>query len=155
MIGYVECHGTATPLGDPIEFAGLEKAFRETTQDQRLLRARQRQGQRRSPRCGRRCHRCHQDSVDAARMSRSHRCSTTHRPIRISILRRARSRSTTKLIAWPRGETPRMAGVSSFGVGGTNVHVVLEEGPVRRSHPSSHSAQIVVLSARSAAALEK
>src|SRR4029077_4313930 len=27
-IGYVECHGTATPLGDPIEIAGLAKAFR-------------------------------------------------------------------------------------------------------------------------------
>ena len=30
-IGYVECHGTATPLGDPIEIAALTKAFRQTT----------------------------------------------------------------------------------------------------------------------------
>ncbi len=30
-VGYVECHGTATPLGDPIEIAALTKVFRETT----------------------------------------------------------------------------------------------------------------------------
>ncbi|MFC6742230.1 beta-ketoacyl synthase N-terminal-like domain-containing protein [Methylobacterium tardum] len=35
-IGYVECHGTATPLGDPIELAGLEKAFRASTGDRQF-----------------------------------------------------------------------------------------------------------------------
>ncbi|WOJ88232.1 polyketide synthase [Methylocapsa polymorpha] len=33
IIGYVECHGTATPLGDPIEVAGLTRAFRASTDD--------------------------------------------------------------------------------------------------------------------------
>jgi len=32
-IGYVECHGTGTPMGDPIEVAGLTAAFRLTTED--------------------------------------------------------------------------------------------------------------------------
>src|SRR3546814_13232154 len=32
-IGYVEAHGTATPLGDPIEIEGLTKAFRRQTAD--------------------------------------------------------------------------------------------------------------------------
>src|SRR3546814_19678392 len=37
-IGYVEAHGTATPLGDPIEIDGLTKAFRRQTADARFCR---------------------------------------------------------------------------------------------------------------------
>src|SRR6201999_1672316 len=35
-IGFVECHGTATPLGDPIEIAALTKAFRVCTDDRQF-----------------------------------------------------------------------------------------------------------------------
>ena len=35
-ISYVECHGTATPLGDPIELAALTTAFRQSTDDDRF-----------------------------------------------------------------------------------------------------------------------
>src|SRR5206468_1027680 len=61
----------------------------------------------------------------------------------------------TKLSPWTRTGEPRRAGVSSFGVGGTNAHVVLEEAPVTPRPASSCVGHLLVLSARSAAALDE
>ena len=38
-VGYVECHGTATPLGDPIEVAALTKVFRRDAADAASVRS--------------------------------------------------------------------------------------------------------------------
>ncbi|MBL8290097.1 MAG: aminotransferase class III-fold pyridoxal phosphate-dependent enzyme, partial [Rubrivivax sp.] len=56
---------------------------------------------------------------------------------------------------WPRGELPRLAGVSSFGVGGTNAHVVLEEAPALAAPPPATGPQLLRLSARTPVALER
>ncbi|MDX2205387.1 MAG: type I polyketide synthase [Hyphomicrobiaceae bacterium] len=60
----------------------------------------------------------------------------------------------TSLVAWPRGPAPRCAGVSSFGVGGTNAHVIVEEAPVLPAEPAGGEAPWVLpLSAATPAAL--
>src|SRR5262249_19551124 len=57
---------------------------------------------------------------------------------------------------WPTNGAPRRAGVSSFGISGTNAHVVLEEAPEAVVAPAApeRSAELVVLSAKSAGALD-
>jgi acyl transferase domain-containing protein len=59
-----------------------------------------------------------------------------------------------ELSPW-RSDGPRRAGVSAFGVGGVNAHVVLEEAPATASSmPSLRSAQLLCVSARSQSALQ-
>ena len=60
---------------------------------------------------------------------------------------------------WPRGEKPRLAGVSSFGFGGTNAHIVLAEAPVldtpeREEEQVERTHHLLVLSAKSETALQ-
>src|SRR5205085_2941608 len=55
---------------------------------------------------------------------------------------------------WPRGEKTRRAGLNSLGMGGTNAHMVLEEAPERAPSGPSRSHQLLMLSARTPAALE-
>ena len=56
---------------------------------------------------------------------------------------------------WPRNRhAPRRAGISSFGVGGTNAHAVIEEAPLREPGSASRPLQLLMLSAKSQAALD-
>ena len=127
-ISYIEAHGTATALGDPIEIAGLTQAFRAHTAATGF--------------CGIGSVKTNIGHLDAAAgvagliktalALKNHELPPslhfTHR-IRGSIWSTPRSTWSPLGEAWPPGPTPRRAGVSSFGVGGTNAHVVLEEAP--------------------------
>lgn len=167
-IGYVETHGTGTPLGDPIEIAALTRAFREqpddagsddtslndTSFDDTAYCA---IGSVKSS-VG------HLDAAAGVTALIKTVLALKHRAIPPSLhFRSANARLglesspffvNGELRAWPSGETPRRAGVSSFGIGGTNVHVVLEEAPEPEAETSSRRpAQLLTLSGRTAAAL--
>ncbi len=153
-IGYVECHGTATPLGDPIEFSGLKGAFSGAPQDGGTCALGSVKGN-----VG------HMDA--AAGVAGLIKAALTLHYGKIPAmpnyrvpnpridLERSPFYIPTATTDWPESETPRRAGVSSFGVGGTNIHVVLEEAPAR---PQIHveddeGPYILPLSARTEAAL--
>lgn len=153
-IGYVEAHGTATALGDPIEFAALREAFALG-------------GERAAP--------CVLGSVKAnmghlaaaagiAGFIKTVLClrheeipghPTFGRPHPEVPLADGGFRVNTLPIPWPRGDVPRRAGVSSFGVGGTNAHVVLEEAPLQPPAAPSTGWHLLAVSARTEAALHE
>ncbi|HEU4713548.1 MAG TPA: type I polyketide synthase [Pyrinomonadaceae bacterium] len=130
-IGYVEAHGTATPLGDPIEISALSLAF----SSQELPPASCAIGSVKSN-VG------HLDSAAGvcgfikavlslkhAQVPPSLHCATPNPNIDFG---KTPFYINTALRPWPEREK-RRAGVSSFGIGGTNAHVVLEEAPLREA----------------------
>ena len=152
-IGYVEAHGTGTALGDPAEIAALTKAFRRQTVAPRLLRARVGEDERRPPRRGGGRRRPHQAVLALAERqippslhfeSPNPAIDFEASPFYVSTLLRD----------WPAGSSPRRGGVSAFGVGGTNAHVVVEEAPELPPRPPSRVLQLLPLSARTPAALD-
>jgi acyl transferase domain-containing protein/thioesterase domain-containing protein/acyl carrier protein len=150
-ITYVEAHGTATTLGDPIEIAALTQAFRSTKKNF----------------CG----------IGSAKSNFGHLNTAAgvagliktalmlkHKMLAPSLHFKQPNPGidfanspfyvNTKLNEWERGATPRRAGVSSFGIGGTNAHTVLEEAPEREPAAASRPAQLILLSAKTSTALE-
>jgi amino acid adenylation domain-containing protein len=150
-IGYVEGHGTGTPLGDPIEVAALRQAFRGAPPASCLL------GSVKSN-IG------HLDAASGVAgliktilaIDRGAIPPSLHvtRPSPRLELAGSPFRIATELTPWPeRSSGPRRAGVSSFGIGGTNAHAVLEEAPALRSGTPDGAPQLIVLSARTDSAL--
>jgi acyl transferase domain-containing protein/thioesterase domain-containing protein len=153
-IGYVECHGTATPMGDPIEVAALSKAFRAYTQKKNY--------------CAIGSVKTNIGHVDTAAgvagfikavLALKYKMipgSLNFRQPNPAIdLENSPFFVNTRLRDWPAGVEPRRAAVSSFGLGGTNAHVILEEALEHAGSRSSRPYQLLVLSARSASALEQ
>lgn len=153
-IGYIEAHGTGTPLGDPIELAGLTQAFRAQTNRSQFCTigtAKTNVG--------------HLDIaagvtglINAAHIVRDGVFPPTlhfKNPNPNFDFEKSPFRVLSRRSEWKANNEPRRAGVSAFGVGGTNAHVVLEQAPERAPSNSSRSEHLLVLSARSPAALEQ
>ncbi|MBV9788202.1 MAG: acyltransferase domain-containing protein, partial [Chloroflexi bacterium] len=151
-IGYVEAHGTATPLGDPIEIAALNRVFGQQSQQPGS--------------CAIGSVKTNVGHLDAASgvagliktvMALEHGQipPSLHfeRPNPLIDFASSPFAVNTALTEWPRHDTPRRAGVSSFGIGGTNAHVVLEAAPPQPAPDPSRDWQILTLSARSDEAL--
>ena len=156
-IDYVEAHGTATSLGDSVELAAMIQAFSLKTDKQQFcaigsLKPNIGHLDRASGVTGliktalAMHHQVIPPSLNFERASPD--IDLAHSPFYVNTMRRA----------WPArlapGATPRRAGVSSFGLGGTNAHVVLEECPQRPEATPGRDHQILILSAKTASALD-
>ena len=152
-IDYVEAHGTATPLGDPIEVTALTQAFQATTDQRgfcRLGSAKTNLG--------------HLEAAAGVTGLIKTALALEHAQIPASLhfkkpnpqidFASSPFEVVTKLTPWERRGHPRRAGVSSFGVGGTNAHVVVEEAPEPSANAKEPRPEVLLLSARTAEALD-
>lgn len=152
-IGYMEGHGTGTVIGDSIELSALTQVHRE-----------------------------HSDEVGYCRLGsiKANIGHTAGAAGTFGVLRAAMALereiippnaaltapnpdfnpTTSPFVLdagaapWPRSSHPRFAAVSSFGVGGTNAHAVLEEPPIRRPSVRRRRSHLVLVSGKSPAALD-
>ena len=147
-IGYVETHGTGTAIGDPIEFAALNKVFGRSTSDRNF--------------CALGAVKANIGHADAAAGIASlikaamavktgvippNPLFTEANPA-IS-LKESPFYINTEPARWKDSSAPRAAGVSSFGIGGSNAHVLLVEPPAHTSSRTPVSQpDLFVLSSR-------
>ncbi|MGW5866079.1 SDR family NAD(P)-dependent oxidoreductase, partial [Streptomyces sp. NPDC055239] len=158
-VQYVELHGTGTPVGDPVEATAVSDVIGRSTEGVRPLRV----GSVKTN-VG------HLEAAAGivgllkAALSLRHRrlppslhFSTPNPAIPLSELN---LRVQTELDVWPAPDAPLVAGVSSFGIGGTNCHVVLAEAPYTGrpdtpvTRPATGRPVPWVLSARTGRALD-
>jgi acyl transferase domain-containing protein/acyl carrier protein len=154
QISYVEAHGTGTSLGDPIEIEALSQAFGSAGQRRQFCAI----GSVKTN-IG------HLDPAAGAAGLIKTVLALEHRQLPPSLhyqqpnpridFANSPFYVNTRLEAWTADRAPRRAGVSSFGMGGTNAHVILQEAPARDSAPSYRPAHLLLLSARSATALDQ
>jgi amino acid adenylation domain-containing protein len=151
-ISYIEAHGTATALGDPIEIQAVTKAFREYTDRKAFCAI----GSVKS-------NFGHLDVAAGVTGLIKTVLALENREIPPSLhfaspnpridLASAPVYVNTALSPWPAGNAPRRAGVNSFGLGGTNAHVVVEEAPVPAPALRTRPWHLLTLSARTPEAL--
>ncbi|MGO4834651.1 beta-ketoacyl synthase N-terminal-like domain-containing protein, partial [Rhizobiaceae sp. 2RAB30] len=128
-IHYVECHGTGTYLGDPIEIEALTQAFRQSTNRTGFCRV----GSVKSN-IG------HLDTaagvvslIKAALIVKHGEVPPTlgfEKPNPAIAFDRSPFVVNDRLNRWPEVPGPRRAAVNSLGVGGTNAHAIIEQAPV-------------------------
>jgi acyl transferase domain-containing protein/thioesterase domain-containing protein/acyl carrier protein len=153
-ITYVECHGTGTAMGDPIEVAALTQAFRESTDKAGF--------------CGLgsvKTNIGHLDTAAGVASLIKASLALQHGQLPPSLNYESPNPRidfdgspfyvNSTLQKWKPEVGVRRAGVNSLGVGGTNAFAVLEEAPVRSGTGSLLPWQLIVLSGRTRAALDE
>jgi acyl transferase domain-containing protein/acyl-CoA synthetase (AMP-forming)/AMP-acid ligase II/glyoxylase-like metal-dependent hydrolase (beta-lactamase superfamily II)/acyl carrier protein len=152
-VQYIEAHGTGTPLGDPMELQALGRVLgtdRATDDVCAIGSVKTNIG--------------HLESAAGIAGVLKTALALHHEELPSSLhfkhgnpliaFEKLHLRVQDQAAAWPRGDKARIAGVSSFGIGGTNAHIVLAEAPeqlrARRSEPSRYA---LPLSARTHEAL--
>ncbi|MEL6903629.1 MAG: type I polyketide synthase, partial [Cyanobacteria bacterium J06606_4] len=156
-LGYMEAHGTGTALGDPIEITGLTQAFRLSPDS---IKTHQKQF---CPIGSVKTNVGHLNIASGIAGFIKTALAVHHGQIPPSLhfntpnpqidFANSPFYVNTALANWPQRESPRRAGVNSLGIGGTNVHVVLEEADADKgSEARSH--EIFTLSAKNPTVLK-
>lgn len=151
-ISLIEAHGTATLLGDSIEVEALNRAFGKTA----------------DPYCALGSVKTNVGHLDAAAGAAGlikTVLSLKNRQIPASLhftvpnpaidFKDSPFYVNKELKEWKNDKYPLRAGVSSFGIGGTNAHILLEEAPATQTSSPGRQHQLLVVSARTHAALER
>jgi acyl transferase domain-containing protein/thioesterase domain-containing protein/acyl carrier protein len=154
-VDYVECHGTGTEIGDPIEVSALGQAFAAATKKQF---------------CGLGSVKTNIGHLDTAAgvasfikvclaLDRQALPPTINYEAPNPLIDFANSPFyvNDRLRPWPRSTRPRIAGVTSLGVGGTNAHVIVAEPPVPSAVPRTETRRqhVLLWSARNARSLDE
>ncbi|WP_309891776.1 SDR family NAD(P)-dependent oxidoreductase [Archangium sp.] len=157
-VGYIEAHGIGTSLGDPIEIESLKAVIGAPRAD--------------GSSCVVSTVKTNVGHLEAASgiagiiktvLAFEHEHIPPHLHLE-ALNPRIELRGTALSIssegrAWPRGAKPRRAGVSAFGLSGTNAHVVLEEAPAPASAEAEPAADgqphVMVVTARGEASLRR
>ncbi|MFM1873577.1 MAG: Phthiocerol/phenolphthiocerol synthesis polyketide synthase type PpsE [Planctomycetota bacterium] len=153
-VGYVECHGTGTEIGDPIEVSALQQAFAGVSKRQY---------------CGLGSVKTNIGHLDTAAGVASFIkvCLALHHeqlpptlnyeaPNPLIDFANSPFFVNDRLRPWPRGARARVAGVNSLGVGGTNAHALVAEAPPAPPAPTvGDEAATLVWSARNVRSLDE
>ncbi|MCG8667902.1 MAG: polyketide synthase, partial [Pseudomonadales bacterium] len=153
-IDYVECHGTGTPIGDPIEITALTTAYKQETKEKQFCK------------------------VGSVKSNIGHLDTAAGTAGLIKVVESLKNKQippsinfsehnpaidwqnspfsvNEKLIDWEPKKGPRRGAVSALGVGGTNAHIILEEAPELDETSEAKSEQLFLLSAKTKSALEQ
>ncbi|WP_414620779.1 beta-ketoacyl synthase N-terminal-like domain-containing protein [Calothrix sp. CCY 0018] len=152
-INYIEAHGTATPLGDPIEITALTQAFRTSTDKKEFCAI-----------ASVKTNIGHLNTAAGVTGLIKTVLALKHKQIPPSLhfqepnpqidFANSPFYVNNQLSEWKTNGTTRRAGVSSFGIGGTNAHVILEEAPIIEASSPSRPYQLLLLSAKTSTALD-
>lgn len=153
-IGYIETHGTGTKLGDSIEIAALAEAYKR--------------GIRKEGTC----------PIGSVKPNIGHASTASGIASLIKVALALENEIipptihyhetnpeidftntpfyvNTKVKDWKRGGSPRRAGLSAFGLGGSNAHMILEEAPERKKTEETKRYHVFMLSAKNEEVLKE
>jgi acyl transferase domain-containing protein len=151
-ISYIEAHGIGTPLGDAIEIEGMKQAFKTSKKAFCAVGSLKPNIGYLGPASG-------ITALIKAALAIHHRLippSLNYElPNAMIDFENSPFYVNTTLKEWDAGELPLRAGINSFGVGGSNAHIILEEAPLEVHNQEDTGYRLLLLSAKGQAALEK
>lgn len=156
QVGYVEAHGSGTPIGDPIEMRALGAVLGEgrAPEDRFLVGSVKTNIGHLEPAAG-------VAGIIKLVLAFQHEEIPAHLHFQkinpLIELEDAKAAIATARTPWPAGSRRRVAGISAFGLSGTNAHIVVEEAPAtgqQKAPPREVSSHLLPLSAKGPEALK-